>query len=140
VGDSATVAGYTFRFLDATQETGPNFVSTVGKFEITRQGSAPFLLYPEKRLYNASGMAMTEAAIDSGIDGDIYISMGEPLEDGAWSVRFYHKPFVTWIWAGCLLMALGGILAISDRRYRISLHQPDAVSSIPALVAENTHS
>jgi cytochrome c-type biogenesis protein CcmF len=64
-------------------------------------------------------MPMTEAAIDSGLFGDLYVSLGEPVEAGAWSVRVYHKPFITWIWGGCMLMALGGLLAISDRRYRI---------------------
>jgi cytochrome c-type biogenesis protein CcmF len=78
-------------------------------------------LFPEKRNYNSSGMPMTEAAIDPGIFRDLYVSLGEQIPDsgGAWAVRVYYKPFVDWIWAGCLLMALGGIFAISDRRYRI---------------------
>ena len=78
-------------------------------------------MYPEKRQYNASGMPMTEAAISAGLLGDLYVSLGEPIPDsnGAWAVRFYIKPFVDWIWAGCLLMGLGGVLAVSDRRYRI---------------------
>ena len=61
---------------------------------------------------------MTEAAISTGLFGDLYVSLGEPVADGAWSVRVYHKPFVTWIWGGCLIMALGGLFALSDRRYR----------------------
>ena len=81
-------------------------------------------MHPEKRIYNVQKMPMTEAAIDTGPWGDIYVSLGEPidpalLESGAWSVRVYHKPFVTWIWGGCVLMALGGALALSDRRYRL---------------------
>jgi cytochrome c-type biogenesis protein CcmF len=78
------------------------------------------VLEPEKRVYNASGMAMTEAAIDTGIFRDLYVALGEPLENGAWIVRVYHKPFVDWIWFGCMLMAFGGGLAITDRRYRLS--------------------
>ena len=76
-------------------------------------------MHPEKRVYNAQGMPMTEAAIDSGIFGDLYVSLGRPgRRHGAWAVRVYRKPFVTWIWGGCILMALGGFLALSDRRYR----------------------
>ena len=73
---------------------------------------------PEKRTYLASGQTMTEADIASGFLGDLYVSLGEPVGDGAWGVRIYRKPFVDWIWGGCLLMALGGFLAIADRRYR----------------------
>ena len=94
-------------------------------------------LYPEKRTYNASGMPMTEAAIDTGFLRDLYVSLGEPIPNssGAWAVRIYHKPFIDWIWAGCLMMALGGLLAISDRRYRIHsrktsvAHEPAAKES-----------
>jgi len=82
------------------------------------------LLFPEKRLYFASGQNMTEAAIDSGFTRDLYVALGEPVEgaaDGAWGVRIYVKPFIDWIWAGCLLMALGGVLAMLDRRYRLAI-------------------
>lgn len=78
------------------------------------------MMYPEKRLYSVQNQMMTEAAIDSGLLRDLYVSLGEPLEDGAWSVRLYHKPLIDWIWGGCLTMALGGLLAISDRRYRLA--------------------
>ena len=77
-------------------------------------------LHPEKRTYNATGMGMSEAAIDTGLTRDLYVSLGEPLEKGAWAVRVYHKPFVDWIWGGAALMALGGLLAVSDRRYRLA--------------------
>jgi cytochrome c-type biogenesis protein CcmF len=76
---------------------------------------------PEKRTYNASGMAMTEAAIDTGLFRDLYVALGEPLANGAWVVRAYHKPFVDWIWLGCLLMAIGGVLSVTDRRYRLKI-------------------
>ena len=79
-------------------------------------------LHPEKRQYASSAMPMTEAAIDSSLTRDVYVSLGEPIDRqqpfAAWAVRVYHKPFVDWIWGGCVLMALGGVLAISDRRYR----------------------
>jgi cytochrome c-type biogenesis protein CcmF len=77
-------------------------------------------MYPEKRIYHASGQTMTEADIEAGLAGDLYVSMGEQVEGNAWGVRIYHKPFVDWIWGGCLLMALGGFLAIADRRYRLA--------------------
>ena len=84
-------------------------------------------LRPEKRIYNASGMPMTEAAIDAGIFGDRYVSLGEPVSDkgaeGAWALRLYIKPFVDWIWFGCFMMALGGFIAMSDRRYRLAVKQ-----------------
>ena len=87
-------------------------------------------LHPEKRTYPSTGMAMTEAAIDTGFTRDLYVALGEPLENGAWSVRVYHKPFVDWIWGGCVLMGIGGLLAIADRRYR--LHQRKALTAAAA--------
>ena len=81
-------------------------------------------MHPEKRVYQASGQTMTEADIDTGVTRDLYVSLGEPVGDGAWGVRVYHKPFVDWIWGGCFLMALGGLLALSDRRYRSAKTAP----------------
>ena len=118
VGDSVTVGGYEFRFDGAGAVTGPNYRAARGNVTVSRNGTVQQVLHPEKRIYNAQQMAMTEAAISSGLFGDIYVSLGEPVENGAWSVRVYHKPFVTWIWGGCLIMALGGLVALTDRRYR----------------------
>ena len=120
VGETATIGGYTFRFDGAREFKGPNYVAARGMFHVTKGGQDVTEMYPEKRLYTVQNQAMTEAAIDSGLLRDLYVSLGEPLEDGAWSVRLYHKPFVDWIWGGCLTMALGGLLAISDRRYRLA--------------------
>ncbi|OGS74160.1 MAG: c-type cytochrome biogenesis protein CcmF [Gallionellales bacterium GWA2_60_142] len=121
VGDVLNTGGYEFRFNGVTEEQGPNYVAGKGHVTISKDGKVVTELYPEKRQYNVSGMPMTEAAIDTGLLGDLYVSLGEPIPDsnGAWAVRVYIKPFVDWIWAGCLLMSLGGVLAISDRRYRI---------------------
>jgi cytochrome c-type biogenesis protein CcmF len=85
---------------------------------VSRDGKELMVLHPEKRIYNAQQMPMTEAAISTGFFGDLYVSLGEPVSDGAWSVRVYRKPFVTWIWGGCIIMALGGFVALTDRRYR----------------------
>jgi cytochrome c-type biogenesis protein CcmF len=77
-------------------------------------------MYPEKRNYNARGDVMTETAIDTGIFRHLYVSLGEPAGAGAWTVRVYYKPFVGWIWGGAILMAIGGGLAVSDRRYALA--------------------
>ena len=91
-----------------------------GHFQIF-DGQRPVAeLWPEKRSYFASQKPMTEASIDWGITRDLYVSLGEPLEDGDWALRLYYKPYVRWIWLGALLMALGGLLAITDRRYRLA--------------------
>jgi cytochrome c-type biogenesis protein CcmF len=121
IGDTVVAGDYVFRFDGARNIEGPNYRAYQGRVTITKNDKLVTQLYPEKRTYNASGMPMTEAAIDTGFLRDLYVSLGEPIPDsnGAWAVRIYHKPFIDWIWAGCLLMALGGVLAISDRRYRI---------------------
>ncbi len=120
VGDTVAIGGYTFRLAGLDQVRGPNYESTRGHVEVTRNGRDVALLHPEKRFYPVQQMPMTEAAIDSGFTRDLYVSLGEPVGDGAWVVRVYHKPFVDWIWGGAFLMALGGVIAVSDRRYRIS--------------------
>jgi len=122
IGSTVEMGGYTFRFNGASPVSGPNYQAMRGDIEVLRNGEKIRVMQPEKRTYNASGMAMTEPAIDTGFLRDLYVAMGEPLEDGAWVVRVYHKPFVDWIWFGCLLMAFGGILAVTDRRYRLKVH------------------
>ncbi|MDH4245796.1 MAG: heme lyase CcmF/NrfE family subunit [Nitrospira sp.] len=120
VGETATIGGYTFRFDGTEDVVGPNYTAARGTFHVSRDGRETTVLYPEKRRYTAQNQVMTEAAIDPGLLRDLYVSLGEPLDGGAWSVRLYHKPFVDWIWGGCFIMALGGVLAISDRRYRLA--------------------
>jgi cytochrome c-type biogenesis protein CcmF len=121
IGDTVQAGDYVFQFVGVRELEGPNYHAYQGTVNITKNNKFVTQLYPEKRTYNASGMPMTEAAIDTGFMRDLYVSLGEPIPDsnGAWAVRVYHKPFIDWIWAGCLMMALGGVLAISDRRYRI---------------------
>ena len=118
IGDTVSVGGYVFRFDGVTERKGPNYTAARGAVAVSRGGTVIETLYPEKRAYNAGGMPMTNAAIDSGITGDIYVSMGEPVDGGAWIIRVYSKPFITWVWSGFVLMALGGFLALMDRRYR----------------------
>lgn len=120
-GESVSVGGYDIQLKSVSAVPGPNYKAMQGTFLLTRNGKLEATMYPEKRSYFSSTMPMTEAAIDAGLTRDIYVSLGEELEDKAWAVRVYYKPFVDWIWGGCLLMALGGILAMSDKRYRMKL-------------------
>ena len=126
VGDTITVNGFKLRFDGTTDVSGPNYRAMRGSFDVTRNGEPFATLHPEKRLYNAGGQPMTDAAIRKMVTGDLYVSLGEPVEGGAWSVRVYHKPFVTWIWAGFLLLAIGGLIALSDRRYRVASRRDQA--------------
>ena len=128
IGSKVTVGGYTFQFNGVSNAPGPNYKSVMGDITVFKGDQVYRTLNPEKRTYNASGMAMTEAAIDTGLFRDLYVAMGEPLENNAWVVRVYHKPFVDWIWFGCILMAFGGILSITDRRYRLKISKRDPVA------------
>jgi cytochrome c-type biogenesis protein CcmF len=123
IGDTVSVGGYSFRFNGVGVQKGPNYTALVGDMDLLKDGKAIRKMSPEKRNYASSGMPMTEAAIDTGFLRDVYVSLGEAIDrdkpEAAWAVRVYYKPFVDWIWGGCLLMALGGLLALSDRRYRI---------------------
>ncbi len=121
VGDTVMAGGYEFRFDGVTETEGANYVAGMGHLVVSRDGKRLGELNPEKRQYNVSGMPLTEASIQTGLFRDLYVSLGEaiPESEGAWAVRVYIKPFVDWIWAGCLLMGLGGLFAVSDRRYRI---------------------
>ena len=120
-GESVSVGGYEIQLQSVDPVPGPNYKAMQGTFLLTRNGKLEATMYPEKRSYFSSTMPMTEAAIDVGLTRDIYVSLGEELDDKAWAVRVYYKPFVDWIWGGCLLMALGGVLAMSDKRYRMKL-------------------
>jgi cytochrome c-type biogenesis protein CcmF len=119
VGDSAQLAGYAFRLVAIDNVKGPNYSATRGTVEITRGGSLVTTLKPEKRLYTVQNMPMTEAAIDYGATRHLYVALGEPIGPKVWIVRLYYKPFISWIWVGCLMMGFGGLLAAIDRRYRI---------------------
>ena len=133
VGQSVDVAGDTYTFRGVAPRPGPNFDATVATVEVSRNGKLVATLHPQKRAYRASGQVMTEADIETRIRGDRYVSLGEPVTgegaSGAWGVRIYVKPFVDWIWGGCLLMALGGFVAVSDRRYRIAVRQRIATAA-----------
>ncbi len=140
IGDTVSVGGYSFRFNGVSQRQGPNYRALVGDVDLIKDGRTLRKMFPEKRFYVVSSMPMTEAAIDTGLLRDVYVSLGEPIDkarpDAAWAVRVYHKPFVDWIWGGCVLMSLGGLLAMSDRRYRIKARArspaaPSAAAPLP---------
>ncbi|PUE32222.1 c-type cytochrome biogenesis protein CcmF [Limnohabitans sp. Jir61] len=120
IGDVVTIAPYTFRLNSLDEVRGPNYKAVRADVQVLRDDKIIEILQPEKRRYFSSAMAMTEAGIDSGFMRDLYVSLGEPLDDARteWSMRVYYKPFVPWLWGGVLLMVLGGVLAALDRRYR----------------------
>ena len=130
VGDTTTVSGYTFAFRGAIEVPGPNYVAMRGLVDVTRDGRPVAQMKPEKRVYQVQQNPMTEAAISPGLTRDLYVSLGEEVEGGAWIVRVYVKPFIDWIWLGCLTMALGGFLAATDRRYRSKVRKTQATTSV----------
>lgn len=121
-GDTAWLGQYQFRFDGVTQMQGPNYVTNIGIITILDDQQQPIaVLQPEKRVYSVRGMPMTEAGIDPGLTRDLYVALGEPLGDDSWAVRLHVKPYVRLIWLGSIFMALGGLLAVCDKRYRIRL-------------------
>jgi len=127
-GDTTTLAGYTFRFEGTNEVKGPNYVSARGTLRVSRDGREITVLHPEKRLYTVQQQQMTEASIHTRPTRDLYVSLGDPLPGtvDTWLVHLQWKPFIAWLWTGCLLMALGGALAASDRRYRVGARAGEA--------------
>jgi len=120
-GQTATLAGYDFLLVGLSKNRGPNYTAQRAEVRISRDGRPVATLYPQKRSYLRQSQPMTEAAIDPGVTRDLYVALGAPLGDnGAWALRLYYKPFIRWLWFGPLLMALGGLLSASDRRYRLA--------------------
>ena len=118
-GVSQELAGYEFRLQSLGTIQGPNYIADRAEILVLQDGHLKVALFPEKRRYMSGGNVMTEADIDAGLINEVYVALGEPLGDDAWAVRIHFKPFVRWIWLGAIFMALGGILAIIDKRYRV---------------------
>lgn len=119
LGAVQEAGGYRFTFAALAPASGPNYSAQRAEFRVTRADGRPVTtLYPEKRHYTVQDMPLSQAAIDSGFTRDLFVALGEPAGGTAWTVRIQVKPFMAWIWSGCLLMALGGLLAAGDRRYR----------------------
>ena len=120
VGDTVQIANYDFKFAGVSDENGPNYMGGKAQIDISKAGKPEATLFAEKRFYTVSKMPMTEAAINWGFTRDLYVALGEKIEDNSWALRLYYKPFIRWIWIGGLFMALGGLLCMFDRRYRFS--------------------
>ena len=119
-GDRYSMGKYDFEFRGAKPIAGPNYNAQQGNLVVLKDNVIIAQMYPEKRTYRVQTSMMTEAAIDAGFTRDLFVALGEKRgSEGAWSLRLYVKPFIRWIWFGTLIMALGGLLAATDRRYRL---------------------
>ena len=125
-GDVVELSGYEVKFKGVEKVRGPNYIADRGEIEITRDGQPVVILFPEKRYYQASQNVMTEADIDAGLFRDLFVALGDPIDDTAWAVRIQHKPFVRWVWFGGLFIAFGGGITLLDRRYRAVKQQRSA--------------
>jgi cytochrome c-type biogenesis protein CcmF len=131
-GETFPLGRFEVRLDDVQQVEGPNYISTTAQMTVLRAGAVVTVLYPEKRIYPVQAMPTTEAAIDYGFLRDIYLVIGDAQAGGGWAVRGYIKPFANWLWAGCLMMAFGGGLSLSDRRYRVAAGARKAPAGVPA--------
>ena len=129
VGETMQSGPYQVKFAGMRDVTGPNYEGVAGRFEVTRDGQPVSTMEPEKRFYPSTRQTMTEAAIDHGFTRDVYVSLGNMIDDKTWEVRAQVKPFINWIWLGCVIMALGGVLAIADKRYQ--LRKKRAIDRLP---------
>jgi cytochrome c-type biogenesis protein CcmF len=120
IGDTVSVGGYDFRLNNLAQYQGPNYQAVRADVEVTRNGTQVAMMNPEKRSFTTAQSVISETAIDRSIWRDLYVSLGDEVGDGSWTVRVYHKPLVNWIWGGALLMAIGGGFAVTDRRYSLA--------------------
>ncbi|HVB48864.1 MAG TPA: heme lyase CcmF/NrfE family subunit [Burkholderiales bacterium] len=128
-GDTVELSGYTFRLIGVSKVQGPNYTATQAQMQITRHGRTVTTLYPQRRVYTVQHMPTINAAIDEGLMRHLYVTLGDPLNATTWVVRVQYKPLVSWIWLGCLVMALGGLLSATDRRYRVAATMRRAASS-----------
>jgi cytochrome c-type biogenesis protein CcmF len=146
IGDTVSAGGYEFRLTNVSQFMGPNYRAVRADVQVTKGGEQVALMQPEKRAFTASQNVTSETAIDRSIWRDLYLSLGDQVESGGWTVRVYHKPLVNWIWGGALLMAIGGAFAVADRRYWPELRKQseasitvkaDAANALPAPMASS---
>jgi len=133
-GETFTVAGYAITLKSVDEVPGPNFTAKRATMELRQGDRLVATLHPEKRVYPVQAMPTTEADIDNGFWRDVYLVIGDPQENGGWAVRTYIKPFANWIWAGCLIMGFGGLLSLTDRRYRVAAgaRKSAPVDAVPA--------
>ncbi|WP_374643762.1 heme lyase CcmF/NrfE family subunit [Tabrizicola sp.] len=132
LGETYPLGRYEVRLDEVHEVEGPNYVSTMGRMTVTRNGAVVAVLSPEKRVYPVAAMPTTEAAIDYGFLRDIYLVLGDRQASGGWAVRSYIEPFANWLWGGAIIMALGGVLSLSDRRYRVAAGARRVPAGVPA--------
>jgi len=131
-GETFKMRGYDVTLVSVDRVEGPNYLSTMATMIVEKDGREVATLFPEKRVYPVAGMPTTEAAIDYGFWRDVYLVIGDAQADGSWAVRSYHKPFANWIWAGAILMALGGLISLADRRFRVAAGARKPAGAVPA--------
>ena len=138
VGETVNVQGYDFELTDLRETRGSNFDATQAEVTVSKKSKKVAVLHPEKRTYIISTMPTTEAAINASLMRDLYVALGEPIAEGSneWAVRIYVKPLIRWIWLGAIIMALGGLLSMLDRRYRFKTTKTAASQSGFATVAD----
>ena len=132
VGESFPLGAYELTLTSVDRVLGPNYQSTMAQLDLRRGGDLLAVLTPEKRFYPVAGMPTTEAAIDSGFLRDVYVVIGDAQDNGGWAVRSYVEPFAMWLWGGAIIMALGGLLSLTDRRYRMAAGAPKRLDAVPA--------
>jgi cytochrome c-type biogenesis protein CcmF len=132
VGESFALGPYEVTLAEVHDEQGPNYSTTMAEMRVTKAGAAVVTLYPEKRIYPVAAMPTTEAAIDYGLFRDLYLVIGDPQDGGGYAVRSYIKPFANWLWGGALIMAIGGLLSLSDRRFRVAAGAKRAADAVAA--------
>jgi cytochrome c-type biogenesis protein CcmF len=132
VGESFALGPYEVTLAEVHDEQGPNYSTTMAEMRVTKAGAAVVTLYPEKRVYPVAAMPTTEAAIDYGLFRDLYLVIGDPQDGGGYAVRSYIKPFANWLWGGALIMAIGGLLSLSDRRFRVAAGAKRAADAVAA--------
>ncbi|MFN3847435.1 MAG: heme lyase CcmF/NrfE family subunit [Paracoccaceae bacterium] len=135
-GGTFPLGSYEVTLVSVDEVQGPNYFSTMATMDVRRNGKLVASLTPEKRVYPVQGMPTTEAAIDYGFLRDIYLVIGDPQAGGGYAVRSYIEPFANWLWGGCLIMAFGGMLSLSDRRYRVAAGASRRTAPVPAVPAE----
>ena len=132
VGESFALGSYDLRFDAVETWQGPNYRAEVGKFSLMQQGVVIAAMFPEKRSFHVQAMTTTEAAINTTPTRDVYLTLGDQHSDGSWAVRSYLKPFAMWLWGGALIMGLGGLISLSDRRYRLGVAKRPAPRVVAA--------
>lgn len=130
IGETVNAGGYEFRLENISELQGPNYQAVRAEMQVTKNGALVTMMYPEKRAFTAAQNSTSETAIDRSIFRDLYVSLGDQLPDGGWTVRVYHKPLVNWIWLGALIMAIGGAFAITDKRYALEARKQSEASKI----------